>query len=761
MTPRIVGARGGMVLVIAVAMVPGILEAATSGDWFESMPSPVFAPGAWHGVACGDYDRDGDEDLFVTEYNGANRLYRNEGGGVFSDATAALPAASGQFHGCAFGDYDGDGWLDLYVGRRNGGEGLLYRNTRDGRFVLAGSEVLGGGAGDTASAAWADYDHDGDLDLFVTDLGGQPRLYQNQGGLRFLVVNPGGVFTPPLFATGCGWSDYDNDGDGDLLVASGGGLNNALFRNSGAGTFVAEQQDTIVKDRGYSTCTSWGDFDNDGDLDVFIANRGAPGFLYENRVPGSFVRIPDQPPATDLGESNGSAWADFDNDGDLDLFVSNYEGEPSRLYQNDGGGRFSRLPNALPSPAPSAAVGVGLADFTGDGFVDLFVTQNGGPGLLYRNRGTTNRWLKVRLGGTTLPDSVIGARVRVLASTDGVERWQMREIVGGDGWASTGFDACLGLGAANEATTVRVEWPSGQVDQFDRVSANQVLAVAAPPLTISPDGGTFVGSVEVRIRSAVPGTTIRFTQDGSDPTPTSPEYRDPITLTESAIIKARLYVNTFPASEVESATFTRLPAIVFEPPGGVFTNSVAVTLQNTLGVGALFFTLDGTAPTSSSLPYLGPLMLTTGVTVQARVFLNAFPISETVAAQYARAYAAEDTIPDAWQEAFFGPGYLTDPRAAANADPDADGWINQYEFEAQTDPTDPASQPEIRVGIQAVPKVTWNSIPGLTYRVLRKDRPDAPAWQVVLPAFVATETTSTHIDAEAPRTAIYVVELVK
>lgn len=299
-------------------------------------------------------------------------------------------------------------------------------------------------------------------------------------------------------------------------------------------------------------------------------------------------------------------------------------------------------------------------------------------------------------------------------------------------------------------------------EQVDLLYQNpgRSLADLVEPLQISPNGGDFLGSVEVTMGTSVPTAVIRYTLDGSEPTTDSPIYQEALTLNATTTVRARLFVNEFPASEIVSATFTELPAITFTPGGGLFTNSIAVALSNNLDLGTLRYTTDGNDPEAGSPAYANPVVLTTAATIKARVFLTGFPVSEVYAASYARVYALDDGISNEWRERYFGAGYLTDPRVAPEADPDEDGWNNRFEFERQTDPTDPDSYPPTIATIRAVPAISWTSVPGMTYRVLRKNSVSVPEWEEVLPAFLATEESSRYIDADAPATAIYQVEVV-
>lgn len=286
------------------------------------------------------------------------------------------------------------------------------------------------------------------------------------------------------------------------------------------------------------------------------------------------------------------------------------------------------------------------------------------------------------------------------------------------------------------------------------------LEQATSRIRFEPSGGDFVGSVQVTLTTDIASSTIRYTLDGAEPDATSAAYAGPITLSDTTTIRARLFVAEFPASEIMETVFTKVPPITFLPSGGLFTNSVEVELSLHLGVGSIAYTVDGSTPLASSMRYGGPFTLTNGCVVKARVFLDSFGISDVMESTFARVYALDDGVSNAWREKYFGAGYLTDPRVGANEDPDRDGWSNLLEMRENTDPTDPASHPLILMGIKAIPKVTWSSIVGLKYQVLRKTNVAELTWEVVLPPAVASVPSSTFIDPDAPATSIYRIELV-
>jgi hypothetical protein len=465
------------------------------------------------GVAWGDYDGDGYLDLFVSNFGTPrNFLYRNQGDGSFARITSgAIATDDPNSEGCVWGDYDNDGDSDLFVAVGLSGNDLLYQNDGTGTFskVTIGSIVSSGGS--SRGAAWGDYDNDGFIDLFASNERGQNNfLFHNNGGGSFTNVTGGTIVTDGGNSAGCAWGDYDNDGFLDLFVPNNN-ENNFLYHNNHDGTFTKINSGRIVTDGGSSLGAAWGDYDNDGFLDLFVANANQRNFLYRNNADGTFTRIMSGSIVTDVGYSWGAAWADYDNDGFLDLFVAN--GPPSGpgqndfLYHNNGDGTFTKITTG--SLVNDGAIGDGCAwgDYDNDGFLDLFVTNlNGQNNLLYRNNGNSNQWLIVRCAGRISNRAGIGAKVRVKATINGEPRWQMREISGGSGYASQNAPyAHFGLGDATRAELVRIEWPSGIVQQLSLVPSGQLLTVREPP-RLEPLTRRADGAWQIMLRGANGGT---------------------------------------------------------------------------------------------------------------------------------------------------------------------------------------------------------------------------------------------------------------
>jgi hypothetical protein len=255
-------------------------------------------------------------------------------------------------------------------------------------------------------------------------------MFINEGSGQFRKITNAHPGLLVRTSVGCAWGDYDNDGWQDLFVTTVQGQVDTLYHNIGEGSFevVAGPPGGI----GYSTAgTAWGDYDNDGYLDLITVGTDQY-FLFRNKRDGTFERITTSPPNV-AGHHQSCAWADYDNDGFLDLFVAN---------GNAGGNERDAL---------------------------------------YRNEGNGNAWLHVRLVGTASNRSAIGAKVRLRATIWGKTMWQMREIATGDGFSGQNdLRAHFGLGDATNVTTLRIEWPSGIVQELSNVAANQILTLTEP-----------------------------------------------------------------------------------------------------------------------------------------------------------------------------------------------------------------------------------------------------------------------------------------
>jgi hypothetical protein len=450
-----------------------------------------FLPGTW-----ADYDGDGFSDLFVmagTDVAGqAPAFYRNLGGTGFAALTSnevgdiVAPAVKFGVQGL-WGDFNNDGWLDLLLTGDNYPD-LPYSINRfflgraDHSFDSITQDI---GINRMSHSPWqsalVDYDNDGFLDIYLTtgwtSVSTRDSLYRNNGDGTFsLAWSP----TGPIFNSqfGC-WADYDNDGDMDLWAI---GMTAAwypnftaqFYRNDGNGEFVHIPQSALPALRNFTG--TWGDYDNDGYLDFLNGTA-----LFRNDQNGGFTVALDN-----LGAASIQSWGDYNNDGHLDFVVGYWDKQPCRFYRNNGDGTFTQV--SLGSPSTDVPAGESVptwCDFDNDGFLDLFVATRGWPdgvNFLYRNPGRSggnlNGWLIVKPVGTLSNRSAVGAKLRVLANIRETPTWQMRQISG------TYYDdlrAHFGLGDATQVEVLRIEWPSGIVQELSNLPANQFLTVTEPP----------------------------------------------------------------------------------------------------------------------------------------------------------------------------------------------------------------------------------------------------------------------------------------
>lgn len=367
-------------------------EAPPSEPTFVGVQPELFDASGAQSNAWGDFDGDLDLDLFVGFRGRPNRLYRNDAG-TFTDVASEVGLADeAETRAAAWGDFDRDGDLDLYVGFANGDfANRLYRND-DGVFTDVAAEVGVARRGVTRQPAWIDYDGDADLDLFVAFRDGPNALFRNDGD-RFTDVTTSSGIGDTRRTVGVAWFDIDGDHDLDAFVANQNGDDDGLFRNQGDGTFVDVAPELGMNQPGRgeeygSVGTAIGDYDNDGDIDLFVASYG-PDVLWQNQGDGTFV---DAAPGTPLAgdhHSVAAAWADYDGDGWLDLYVDTFLSAEAEardyLFKNEGGVFREVLPDVMAEAG--ASHGIAWADYDLDGDLDVSLANNHAEGHhpLYRN----------------------------------------------------------------------------------------------------------------------------------------------------------------------------------------------------------------------------------------------------------------------------------------------------------------------------------------------------------------------------------------
>jgi hypothetical protein len=490
------------------------------------------------GVCVADFNGDGYQDIYFVNgrdlYNRGvvtrNALYRNNGDGTFTDVTKTAGVPGNAYGlGCVWGDYDNDGFPDLYVTQY--GNNILYHNNRDGTFTdVTDKAHVGGNDFGTVfhtGATFFDYDKDGKLDLYVggyanftaasqrtctigynittscrpSVYGGTPAvLYHNNGDGTFTnVTRAAKIFQPKGLNLSVGAADYDNDGWPDLFVANDG-IEAYLYHNSHNGTFteMAVTSGMALTSNGSAMaamCISLGDYDNDGYLDLYISDfQLSSDHVWHNDGTGFFDEVSDSVGVTVPTRnvlSFGGGFFDYDNDGWLDLFIANghvYEEvervtpeirykQINSLFHNDGRGRFVEVTKTSGDgfAIPYAGRGAAFADFDNDGNIDIVVANAGDPPLLQRNGGGAgNHFVNFKLIGTKSNRDAMGARIKLRVG----DLSQIREISGGGSYLSqSDLRAHFGLGQHSRADTVEVSWPSGAHQVFRDVEADKFYVI--------------------------------------------------------------------------------------------------------------------------------------------------------------------------------------------------------------------------------------------------------------------------------------------
>ncbi len=478
------------------------------------------------GAAFIDYDQDGLLDLYLIngahvsglseegeklDYVPVNQLYRNMGNGGFVEVTQkAKVGDTGYGMGVTVGDYDNDGYPDIYIS--NYGPNTLYHNNGNGTFTDVSSKAGVAGEETSVGAVWLDYDNDGYLDLYVGNYirfnpeynyyyapdgfpgpmayDGQPdRLYRNRGDGTFEEMTEAmGVFNNEGRAMGVGAADFNGDGWMDIYVANDH-MVNYLYQNMDGKSFrdVGVSSGTAFNQVGEATISmavDFADYNGDGLLDLFVSDDGYCS-LFANQGDGVFSEMSYYAGiASASGQHVGwsTAFIDYDNDGDKDIFKVNGElkhlyGQEDQLFENKGDGTFQDVSVERGSHFQQESVSRGacFGDYDNDGDIDAYIVNLEDHGILLRNdKGNSNNWLIIRLVGTECNRDGIGARVKVTYG----DKYQIIQKKGGSGYLSQNDPRLhFGLGQAEIVDQMEIRWPSGKVQVLENVEAGQILIV--------------------------------------------------------------------------------------------------------------------------------------------------------------------------------------------------------------------------------------------------------------------------------------------
>ncbi|GAB1441768.1 hypothetical protein MASR2M39_06030 [Ignavibacteriales bacterium] len=432
-----------------------------------------------------DYDRDGDLDLFVSNgKNGGqnNFFYKNNGNGAFTKIDSlVINQDNSPSVGASFGDFDNDGYPDLFVSTWYNKKNFLYKNNGDGSFTQLSSSTVMADFTYSETGTWGDYNKDGSLDLYVTNSAGNTRnlLYTNNGDGSFTKQPQTGFLTDQYFSRNADFIEYNGDFLPDLFVVNEGSQNENLYTNLGNGSFSRTGNVPLLNNGGSSISSNYEDIDNDGDMDFFISNaEGGRNWMFLNDGNNNFTKVAE-PFNSDVANSFSSVFGDIDNDGDLDLFVSNAFNSTATpmtnyLYINQGEGNFVRDTVTLASQT-GWTYGAAFADYDKDGWLDLFTANCFGANQnnsLYRNSGGSNNWLMIDLEGRRSNFDAIGSIVKVKVTENGVARWMTRRVSAQSGHCSQNMQLHFGLGTATTIDSTVIYWSSGIVQNISGLSPN-------------------------------------------------------------------------------------------------------------------------------------------------------------------------------------------------------------------------------------------------------------------------------------------------
>jgi len=485
------------VVLVAAAMLC-LLAGLASAASFEDATSILVPGGFYEGpTACGDYDGDGDVDLYT-----GGGIYRNDGGTFTKVLAGHIPDSFGPG---IFGDYDNDGYLDVYTWQTD----YVFKNLSGGGF--SGALVLDSPVTDPdymQSGNWADHNGDGYLDIYASAAGWPApylpdAMFRNSGGASFTRNwTESGYIKPGRGVTAC---DFDEDGDIDIYVSNYRLETNFLWLNSGTGGFTdAASTYGVSGGNAFSIGSAWGDIDNDGHFDLFVGNFAHPGQadpeskFYRNLGPSGGYRFEDKTATASI--PGGVAYAsptlgDYDNDGNLDLFLSTADGYSNTpvLFRGDGQWHFTDVTAAEGLSALGSTYQAAWADIDNDGDLDLIA-----DGKIMRNTGNANHWLKVRLrgDGQAVNTAAIGAQVRI-ALPNG--KTISRQVEGSTGEGNQNdLTLHFGLGGFSGPVDVDVFWPNAAEQQVQAVAVDQLVVINYDPngagTTLGPElvvNGTF------------------------------------------------------------------------------------------------------------------------------------------------------------------------------------------------------------------------------------------------------------------------------
>lgn len=490
-----------------------------------------------------DVNGDDLDDLFISngpEGGAPDFLYLNEEGTQLSlqeDQPFYLNVKPSV--GATFADVDNDGDLDASVTSWYGVTNGFYLNDGTGQFISPLGTPLNQTNTYSESAAWGDFNKDGWLDLFVTNSGGADRsnsLYQQTQAGSFEPRPSVNWSLPNNYSRSVSWIDYDSDDDLDLYVTNENAQPNELYINQGDDTFIRAENLPILENTGSTITHSWGDIDNDGDVDLFLGNAGyfqpQASKLFRNLGNGEFELVANSVLSNLSRCTFGSAFGDIDNDADLDLVLTSGYCTPdelgAQLFLNDGNGHFTLADSDYWPELPQVcSYGTAMGDLNNDGFLDIAIAhcKNNSaspapPNSILLNTPNDNNWLKVKLIGNASNRSAIGARVEMIALISGAPVFQQRRVSAQTGYAGqNSLTVHFGLSEEASGVWLIIVWPDGKIQTVNNLEINQTATIEEPePVSTASDNSLNRITISPNPVSSM-GAGLRIFQQDKQPLP--------------------------------------------------------------------------------------------------------------------------------------------------------------------------------------------------------------------------------------------------